>query len=166
MLNTQLIQEHLEKLAYSHEGSDSRATVLYNEIAADLYPDKSFQKLVEMIKKSNPKLAQLVGKYGIDFKLLAKGDSYTQSGWEETSMVGCCTESWYHSDREVLDLWQKIEQLEEVEEKAEEVREALSEFESNIANEVIEECKKRYGEFPTSEEINELYDEECDDLEY
>ena len=63
-------------------------------------------------------------------------------------MIGCCTEEWY-TPSPVRKLWKAIA---EDDDTAEEVRDAIAAFESEICAEVITEAKKRYGSVPSNNE--------------
>lgn len=150
--------EDLKNLSFSHEEGDHPATILFNEIAGDLYPDKSFDNLVEAIRAIDgcDKLADAIAEHGIQFKLISEGDTHIASGWVERNAIGCSTEEWYmESGSPVRKLWEAIEENDE--DIAEEVRNAIAAFETEICAEVIAEAKKRYGSVPTNDEIGLLF---------
>ena len=159
---TRNLLEDLKTPSFTHEDADMPATVIFNEIAGDLYPDKSFDNLVEAIRAIDgcDELATAIAEHGIQFKMISEGDSHTASGWVERNAIGCSTEEWYmETSSPVRKLWEAIEENDDT---AEEVRNAIADFETEICAEVIAEAKKRYGSVPTNDEIGELqYQESC-----
>ncbi len=158
---TRNLLEDIKNTSFTHEDADMPATIIFNEIAGDLYPDKSFDNLVEAIRAIDGcnELATAIAEHGIQFKMISEGDSHTASGWVERKVVGCSTEEWYmESGSPVRELWEAMED----DDTAEEVRNAIAKFESEICAEVIAEAKKRYGFVPTNDEIGELqYQDAC-----
>ena len=152
---TRNILNDLQKLSFSHDDGDSPSTIIFNEIAGDLYPDKSFNSLVEAVKaiEGCETLAEAIAEHGISFKLIAKGDKHIASRWVERNDIACCTEEWFLTGSLACDLWEAIEDDDDI---AEEVRDAIENFGSDLCMEVIAECKKRYGSVPTNEEIYSL----------
>jgi hypothetical protein len=150
------IRNLLEDLK-THEDADMPATIIFNDIAGDLYPDKSFDNLVEAIRAIDgcDELATAIAEYGIQFKMISEGDTHTTSGWVERNTIGCSTEEWYmESGSPVRKLWEAIV---EDDDTAEEVRNAIASFETEICTEVITEAKKRYGSVPSNDEIGLLF---------
>lgn len=160
---TRNLLEDLKNTSFSHEDAGMPVTIIFNEIAGDLYPDKSFDNLVEAVRAIDgcDELADAIAEHGIQFKLISEGDTHTASGWVERNAIGCSTEEWYmESGSPVRKLWEAIE--ENNEDIAEEVRNAIAAFEEEICAEVVAEAKKRYGSVPTNDEIGDLlYREAC-----
>jgi hypothetical protein len=150
--------EDVKNTSFTHKDTDMPATIIFNEIAGDLYPDKSFDNLVEAIRAIDGcnELANAIAEHGIQFKMISEGDTHTASGWVERDAIGCSTEEWYmESSSPVRKLWEAI--AEEDEDTAEEVRNALKQFGSEICGEVVAEAKKRYGSIPSNDEIGLLF---------
>lgn len=159
---TRDLLEDIKNTSFTHEDSDMPATIIFNEIAGDLYPDKSFDNLVEAVRAIDgcDELATAIAEHGIQFKMISEGDTHTASGWLERNAIGCSTEEWYmETSSPVRKLWEAII---EDDDTAEEVRNAIATFEAEICAEVVAEAKKRYSFVPSNEEIGELqYQEAC-----
>lgn len=155
---TRNLLEDIKNPSFTHEDADMPATIIFNEIAGDLYPDKSFDNLVEAIRAIDgcDELADAIADHGIQFKMISEGDSHTASGWVERNAIGCSTEEWYMEPwSPVRKLWEAI--AEEDDDTAEEVRDALEQFGSEICAEVVAKAKRRYGSVPTNDEIGLLF---------
>ena len=50
---TRNLLKDIQNTSFTHEDGDLSATIIFNEIAGDLYPDKSLNKFVEAVRTIN-----------------------------------------------------------------------------------------------------------------
>jgi hypothetical protein len=135
----------------------SPAGKLMTAIAWDNYPDKSFDTLVESIRAFSPSVAESFSGYGINFRILSKGDSHRASGFEVTSYIACDTEEWYEDIPGSQRIWQEEDQ----ESLYAKIQDAITQFEVDVCNEVEIYLKEKFDILPSQlvlllvEEIDE-----------
>jgi hypothetical protein len=120
-----------------------------NSIAFDNYPSQSFDTFAEAMTKINPEFGDRLAIEGIDFWVIAHNQTYSQSGYTETSDFGIDTEGWMLFQPE-LDQDDKI---------ADQIREAVDQFQSDLIDEIYQYLDENSIDF---DEINQYIAE--DDL--
>jgi hypothetical protein len=133
----------------------SPAGKLMTAIAWDNYPDKSYDALVESVRKFSPAIAESFSGRGISFQILSKGDSHKASGFEVSDYITCDTEEWYQDIPSSERIWQEDEQ----EDLNERVRDAIAQFEVDVCKEVETYLKEKFGVSPA--ELIEYLSEEA-----
>jgi hypothetical protein len=118
----------VQDLANQCEHCD-RSPVL-NAIADEQYPNDSYQNLYEKLNAIDSDIAEIIGKEGFDFIVLGKGESYPSSGFPNFNPIAVSTEEWWAV------LPRELRDWDEDEEKAEKIRDAISEFESEVVSEI------------------------------
>lgn len=98
-------------------------------IAYNNYPDNSFDTLIETVKGIDPLLAGAMNE-DFNFTVLGEGDSYCASGFKNTGGIAVDTEGWGD------DLPSELKDWDEDEEKAGQIRDAISQFESDLIDEI------------------------------
>jgi hypothetical protein len=131
------VQDYLNE-SYQHRHGHP----VLNSIAFDIYPNESFEKLAKTLADINPEFGDRIEAYGIDFWVIAHNQTYSQSGYVETNDFGIDTEGW--------GLFQS--ELEQDDETSERIRDAISQFRSDLYSEIkqyleedgITECIDEY----------------------
>lgn len=75
----------------------SEKSKIFTATAWDQYPSQSFEKLVEKTKVLNAEWANLIADKGINYLVLAAGDSFCASRFVSSDKIACDTEEWYES---------------------------------------------------------------------
>lgn len=105
--------------------------------AWDNYPAKSFDTLVEKVEQLNAQWAELIEKNGINYLVLAEGDSFCASGFKLNQEIACDTEEWYMS----IGQSKFTATSEDFDEEWEELTKAIECFGSEVCEEVLASVK-------------------------
>lgn len=101
-----------------------------------LYPDKSFDDLVDELRKIDVELADVVADKGINYEILGEGDTCKTSGFTGGFFTPD-TEEWYS------DLPRNIQSVIDSDEHGDAIRSAIADFESAVVEELQQHLKEQ-----------------------
>lgn len=106
---------------------------MFTAIAWDNYPSEAFNTLVENVRQINSQWAELIENHGINYLVLAKGDTFCASGFSSNQEIAVDTEEWYES----IGQSKFAATSDNFEDEWEELRQYIDEFGFDVCQEVI-----------------------------
>lgn len=91
----EVIESAMNNYSGGHFDRLNEDSKVLTAIAWDDYPSASFDSLVEKVQKFKPEWAEILNKHGVAYFVIAQGDSFRASGFDQFSGIACDTEEWY-----------------------------------------------------------------------
>lgn len=111
----------------------SNESKMFTAIAWDNYPSKAFNTLVENVRQINSQWAGLIKNHGINYLVLAEGDSFCASGFKSNQGIAVDTKEWYVS----IGQSKFVATSEDFENEWEQLGELIEDFSSEVCEEVL-----------------------------
>ena len=106
----------------------------FTALSWDNYPAQSFDNLVKAVKPLNIQWAELIENHGINYLVLAEGDSFCASGFVSKLEIAVDTEEWHAS----IGQSEFIAASEDFKNEWEQLREFIKDFDDEVCQEILE----------------------------
>lgn len=111
-------------------------------IAWDNHPSQAFYILVDKIAALKPEWGSLIREYGLNYYVIAEGDSFCASGFKNFFGIACDTEEWYADIEGGKDAFKENGTLNE--ELWDKLQELIDAYSGQISDEVTNYLEKRH----------------------